>query len=137
MTFFPRLGFYTAKRWHGHIFYTAKRSAQAALRAMSATILDPTHTMAAPMQPSTTLVPPTTAADRLAAVAAAHLLPLRPLAAPTPQPSTDAATTPFTADSNGGAAAAINSFDTCSPMCAMVGTSPWLLLTDRLDRGST
>ena len=93
--------------------------------------------MAAPMQLSPTLVPPMTAADRLAAVAAAHLLPLRRLAAPPPLPSTDAATTTFNADSNSGAAAAINSFGACSPMCAMVGTSPWLLLTDRLDRGST
>ena len=94
-------------------------------------------TMAAPMQLSPTLVPPMTAADRLAAVAAAHLMPLRRLAAPPPRPSTDAATTTFTADSNGGAAAAINSFDTCSPMCAMAGMSPWLLLADRLDRGFT
>ena len=134
MTFFPERPIFVLRAASGE---SDKMRSRLRRGHLLATILHQTHTMAAPTQPSTTLVPPTTAADRLAAVAAAHLLPLRPLAAPPPRPSTDAATTTFTADSNGGAAAAINSFDACSPMCAMAGISPWLLLADRLDRGST
>ena len=89
------------------------------------------------MQPSTTLLPPMTATDRLAADAAAHLLPLRALAAPPPPPSTDAATTTFTSDSNGGAAAAIIHSGASSPLFLLVGSPLWQVESDRLDRGST
>ena len=141
MTFFPERPFlggvshtkrYNVKR--GPCVSHAKSSSRC---GFGDAILHQTHTMVACTQPSTTLLPPMTAADRLAADAAAHLLPLRPLAAPTPQPSTDAATTTFTADSNGGAAAATIHSCASSPIFSMVGSPLWQVESDRLDRGST